>query len=268
MIFNHCHSKPALRLLMTIIISLLILYFTLPVLASNSSPSAETKAQLETLKQEIASRAAKLKQEINLKLQNKAYVGSVKNKSENSITLATDNGPKIVSVNQDTIYEKLNSNSKLKFNASALTQEDYIAALGDIDDTNVLIAKKVILLPAPHKLKQTIWGTIFSISDKVITIRDKASKNISITIEQSTEFKKGDAEILQTNLRPSDTILISGFLNTNETIESTFIYVIPSAASKSKVATDSAGLTTGGSVKVSSPSATPKTSTKPKPTRS
>ena len=43
-----------------------------PVAAVDSTPSAEIKAKLEELKKEIASKAAKLKQEVNRKLQNKA----------------------------------------------------------------------------------------------------------------------------------------------------------------------------------------------------
>lgn len=244
-----------MKIIIIVIIIINLIIFIPPVSAVDDATS---QAQIESLKQAIASRAAKLKQEVNQKLQNKAYVGLVKTKSTNSITLATDTGPKIVSINIDTVYEKLNTKSKAKFSATTLTEEDHIAALGDIDDTNVLTAKKVVLLETPSKSKQILWGEIFSISDKVITIRDKAGKNISITVAESTKFKSEIEEISRLDLRPSEIILISGFLNDNETIEATFIYVIPGkSAIKPKIATSSA--------KISTPSASPKATVKPKP---
>src|SRR3989344_8793153 len=72
--------------------------------AAESTPSADIKAQLEQLKIEIASKAAKLKDEINRKLKDRAYIGKLKTKSENSLTIASKSGPKIITINQDTEY--------------------------------------------------------------------------------------------------------------------------------------------------------------------
>ena len=58
-----------------------------------SDSEASIKSKLEELKKEIASKAAKLKQEVNQRLQNKAYVGAVKAVSETSITIASQSGP-------------------------------------------------------------------------------------------------------------------------------------------------------------------------------
>ena len=76
-----------------------------PTYAAESSPSADIKSKLEELKKEIASKAAILKQEVNKKLKDKAYVGKVKHKSDSSLTLAASSGPKIVSINQDPLFE-------------------------------------------------------------------------------------------------------------------------------------------------------------------
>ncbi len=99
--------------------SILNSQFSIPTAkAIESSPSANVKSKLEELKKEIASKAAKLKTEVDRKLKNKAYSGKVKVKSDQSITLAANTGPKIVSVNQDTIYESKQSlpskDSKIK----------------------------------------------------------------------------------------------------------------------------------------------------------
>src|SRR3989338_2847231 len=105
-------KRKALRVKLITIITFLIFLLLHPspltlysVYAADSTPSADIKIKLEELKKEIASKAAKLKQEISSKLKDKAYIGNVKSKSDTSLTIATSTGPKIISVNQDTIFD-------------------------------------------------------------------------------------------------------------------------------------------------------------------
>lgn len=220
---------------------LLTTYYILPVYAVDSTPSADVKSKLEELKKDIASKAAKLKQEIDKKLTNKAYVGKVKAKSKTSITLATKTGPKIVSINQDTVFE-----SKIKgkkYSQKLISEEDYIATLGDIDETQVLTAKKIILLdPKPVTLnpKSYLWGQIVAASEKLVTLRDRTPKNIALSIPNQTTVKVGDF------------VILTGSLGKNDIFKAEFVYVIPQGGfiKPKKVATPSAKLAT--------PSAKPK----------
>ncbi len=160
----------------------LTLYSTYAV---DSSPSADIKSKLVELEKEIASKAAKLKQQITGKLSNKAYIGKVKISTENTITIATINGPKLVNVNQDTVFE---SNVKgKKYSQKLISAEDYLASLGDVDETGVLTAKKVILLKNPTvETKSFIWGQVVAISGKLISIKDRNSKNFAVSIDDSS----------------------------------------------------------------------------------
>lgn len=207
------------RLWVVVILLLLTTTYSLPpTFAADSTPSADIKDKLEELKKEIASKAAKLKQEVNRKLLNKAYVGKVKTKTTTSLTLAAKTGPKIVTINQDTIFES-NIKLKQKFSQKSLAEENYIATLGDIDETGVLTAKKVILLPNPQKDSKTyLWGQIISLSDSLGTIKNKDLKNIAISL--SLADIKGDLKI-------NEFIIITGEFNKNEIFEAEFIYVIP-----------------------------------------
>lgn len=190
-------------------------YYILPAYAAESSPSAEIKAKLEELKKEIASKAAKLKTEVDRKLKDKAYVGKVKTKSATSLTLATRSGPKIVSLNQDTVFES-KIKSKQKFSQKTIVEEDYLAALGDVDETAVLTAKKIILLPqASDQQKTHLWGQIISISDKLVTLRDRNLKNIALTLSTPTELKLNDF------------VILTGIFGKNDIFNAEFIYVIP-----------------------------------------
>ena len=250
-------SKGKLRLQCTIriavfVLTLYILHYTLyiPIYAADASPSASPSANLKTkleeLKKEIASKAAKLKNEVNQRLTNKAYVGNIKSMSNTSITIASINGPKIINVNQDTLYAT-SLKSKKKFTFGTLKEDDYIAALGDIDETGILTAKKLILLPTNNsQLPIILWGQIHSMSNSQIAIKDRSLKNHILIVSSETIYQKGTEEITSEDIKLNNFIITSGIANSNGTIKPKFIYVIP----------------TGGILKLkktATPSATPST---------
>ncbi len=211
--------------------------FINPVFAVDSTPSADIKSKLEELKKDIASKAAKLKQEVNRKLKDRAYIGKVKSVSESSFTLAAHSGPKIVSINQDSEYES-QVKSKKKFSQKTIAEEDFVAALGDVDETGVLTAKKIILLPTTnYQLPTHLWGKVIAISDELITIKNKDNKNIAVSLPSTVKL--------------NDFLILTGNLNKNEIFEAEFVYIIPQGGfiKPKKIATPSA--------KVSTPSAKP-----------
>ncbi len=197
-----------------VLIILGLLPFLHPVFAAESSPSADVKSKLQELQKEIASRAAILKKDVNQKLSNKAYIGKVKTKSDTTLTLATKNGPKIININQDTIY--ISQVKGKKYSRKLISEEDFVATLGDIDENQVLTAKKLILLPTPNsQLKTYLWGQIVSVSDKLVTLKDRNLKTISISLPDQKAVKLNDF------------IILTGILGKNEIFEATFVYVIP-----------------------------------------
>lgn len=205
------------------IIFIIFIMIILPTAnAANSTPSASVKEKLEELKQEIASKAAKLKQEINRKLQNKAYIGIVKSKSDTSITLASKNGTKLVSVNQDTEYEDLTPQKKgvkrKTPSLQAITEESKLAALGDVDDTGVLHAKKIILLPplTSQIEKSILWGQVISKSDDLISVKTKSGQTKPVSIAE-----------IKTKFKTNDFVIITGILGKNDILEASYLYIIP-----------------------------------------
>ena len=206
-----------------LIIMTLLLSLVSTVLAADSTPSA-----LELFNREVASKAAKLKQLVDIKLKDKAYIGKVKTKSPSSITLATENGPKIVNINQDTEFD---SNFKgKKYSQKLIIEEDYLAALGDIDETDVQTARKIVLLPQPKTDKTYLWGQVVAASDKLITIKDRDHKSIAISLPN------------QSRVKISDHVILTGILGKNDIFEAEFVYVIPQSGilRPKKIATPSA----------------------------
>lgn len=221
-------------------------YFFIPntVYAAESTPSADIKSKLEELKKEIASKAAKLKLEISNKLKDKAYIGKVKSKSSSSVTIASKNGPKIINLNQDTVFESQVKGKK--YSQGSISEEDYIAGLGDVDETGVLTAKKIILLPNPlGETKTFLWGQIVSVSDKLVNLKDKDGKNIAVALP------KGES------VKVTDYVILTGSLG-KDNFDAEFVHIIEMGAKPKKTATPSAQPS-----KTASPSATPKSTPKP-----
>lgn len=227
------------------IMGILLLYiihttnYIIPAYAVDSTPSADIRVKLEELKKQIASKAAKLKQEVNNKLKDKAYIGKVKQKSDSSLTLATKTGPKIVTLNQDTVFEN-SIKSKTKFSQKSISEEDFIVTLGDIDETAVLTAKKVILLQSSDaKAKTYLWGQIVAISDKLLTLKDKGFKSVAVSVSDPSRLKVGNF------------VILTGSLGKNEIFEAEFAYVIPQGGflKPKKIATPSAKTATPSSKK-------------------
>ncbi|MBU1000471.1 hypothetical protein KKE78_03705 [Patescibacteria group bacterium] len=207
--------------------------------AVESSPSAQTQIKLEELKKEIASKAAKLKQVVNRKLKDKAYIGKIKSISDTSLTLATESSPKIVSINQDTVFEN-EIKKKTKLSGKTLVEDDYIVALGDTDEVGVLTARKVILLPeSPEQQKTFLWGQIISISDQLVTIKNNESKNTALTLPSGSKVKLNNF------------VILTGFKGKNDIFKTEFVYIVPQGGiiKPKKIATPSS--------EISSPSAEP-----------
>ena len=95
---------------------------------------------------------------------------------------------------------------------------------GDIDDIDVLTAKKITLLPATSP-KTVFWGRVSRIDNDLITIKDKDSKRRTFQTKN------------QASLKMDDYVIVSGVLN-EDLLEATFVYAA-SPSAKVKPATQS-----------------------------
>lgn len=243
-----------------ILIAIFLISFFINVInvsAIEATPSGDIKTKLKALQDEIASKAAKLKTEISSKLQNKSYWGIVKSKTDNTITLATRDGSKIISVNQDTLY----SYSKGKLSLKTINTDDFLVALGDIDDTGVLTAKKIIKTSAVEFPNlETNWGIVTNIGENQFTIQTKDGKNIVISIDKETNLKFGEAAADLSDIKLKKAVITVGESNKNG-VKARFVYILPYTSLNLKTSL------TPTSSPTASPSATPKaTKNSPTPT--
>lgn len=197
-----------------------------------ASSSLDMKSKIKALQEEVASRAgaANLKLEVTKKLQNKAFVGFIKSKSDNSLILATDNGTKLINITEYTEYT-----GKGKVGIKTIAPEDYIAALGDIDDNGVLTAKRVVkLTPEQPSKKQIFFGQISSIAGQLVTISTRSTdpnQNNTLTLTKNTIYQQGKNTVNSSDLKIGQTVIAVGQALPNGTTGAKFIYIKSGSAS-------------------------------------
>ncbi|MBI3486330.1 hypothetical protein HY025_05335 [Candidatus Daviesbacteria bacterium] len=231
------------------------LAFIIPVYAtdasSSSSPSASLIDKINQLKAEIASKASLIKLEINKKLQNKAVVGIIKEKTDSQVTLTSKNGDRVILVNDYTVYEiqtSINSHKKSsKTTLADFTKDDYIVGLGDVDDKNNLVAKKIIKLDQPSEdSKKMLWGQVQSVTSSTINLKDKDNQTQTLVVSSSADIFGGSDEANLSDIKPSKFLVGVGILNSNKILKADYIYIIPLG-----------GVINLKKIKSASPSATP-----------
>ena len=223
--------------IITIIIFITVINFIVPpIFAADSTPSADVTTKLKALQVQIASQAAKIKQDINKKLQNKVFAGTIKSKSDNSLTLATKTGTRMVSLNDYTDYD-----GKGKVALKSLTADDYVIALGDIDETEVLTAKKVIKTASPSaEERKIVFGQVTSTSDQTVTIQ-RDGQNTSISVDKDTDYSFGKNPGSFDEIKAGKPIVAIGQTSQGNILQARFIYIFPYTANiKPKIASPSA----------------------------
>ncbi len=227
--------------------ALLTFVLIAPALAVDSSgsaiasPSASLSPTLtdkiNAIKVEIASKAAKLKTEVNKKMQNKVNVGSVSQVQSDKIILSTRTGPKTVLINEYTIYGSDDPKFK-KFSFKNVEVGDNVAALGDVDDNKMMTAKKVQLLPVAKPINpQSFWGKVQSAAGNTINLEKSDHTMGSLYTSEKTNYLMGGVEGSFIDVKINHYLAGMGKLNSNNEHSSSsnnlvadFIYLIPSGA--------------------------------------
>jgi hypothetical protein len=210
------------------ILVLLISYLVSPstILAQESSASGSLLQKLTELKQDIASKAAQIKTEMTKKVQNKAIIGTILDKRSTEITINTLNSVKIVKYDEFT--EVIGSKGKT-IKADTLEANDNIAALGDVDDKNNLVAQRLVYLETPATISaQLIYGQIQKVSGQAITIKSKDGQTQNILTNPQTAFFLGNQEASLLDAKVEKYLATRATKQKDGTLRARFIYFIPS----------------------------------------
>lgn len=165
---------PLLATKLVVILSLFLIsaaYFTPTTYAVEASKSSNfIQQKIDELKAEIASKAAKIKEQITRKLQNKILTGTIASISDNQITILSDyphSERQIITNEYTTFVKKGTKNTDI----TDIKPGDYVASLGDIDDKNNMIAKKVVVTSPPETTKTILTGEIQEVATNSVKIK-------------------------------------------------------------------------------------------------
>lgn len=194
--------------------------------ASSSSPSATVLEKFKSLLQgEIASKVAEFKESVAKVISNKAWPGQIESINEYQIRINVGGKVQSVGVDEYTIFD-IPTKSKARASLKNLSGEDFIVALGDVDDTGVLRAKKVVKYLPKTFDKQTIWGQVEGISGSLIKIKTKDDK-AQLSLGKDLVIQYGNDEGLLEDIK-IDRFLVAVYEGSSSgSLKTKFIYIIP-----------------------------------------
>lgn len=207
-------------------------FYISPVFAQESTPtptiSEDIRAKLRVLQDEIASKATQLKQEMIQKLQNKALLGIIASKSETGFRLNYSKGNKEIIIKDYTEYlgKGLPPRSG-KVTFKSLEVDDFVVVLGDIDDQENMIAKKIIKTPAPQvDQRQVVLGQIISIDKKGVTLQNKDNSPLTFTSDNKTKIKIAGKDGLLKDLQSGQKAVAVLIRSKDSTFKARSVYIL------------------------------------------
>lgn len=221
-------------LLSVVLSTCLIVNFPPPsVFAQESTPSADLQLKIDQLKAEIASKAAAIKKKINQKLQNKILAGLVQSAVDGQILLAADDRNGKVLTNQYTDYQYQGKLTK------KISQDDYIIALGDINDKGEVVARRIVKTTPPKNTPLVIfWGKVTDASASGFNARTTDNNLKGVNLDKKTNILLGNQPGKVENLESQRAVIVSGFEQSG-IVQARFVYIFPNLKPKPKIASPS-----------------------------
>lgn len=195
--------------------------------SAEATPSS-IQAKLDELKKEIASKAASLKNNVNKKIQNKAYLGVIIENNTSSIKIVSIKGDRTININEYTLFQDTGKGAKKNLTIKDIAKDNTVVVLGDVDDRGVMTAKKVIRIPKREKVEpKFLWGQIQQVSNGTIKILNKDNKALNIPTTGNTLFKLGQEESSLADAKVKK-FLVAHMTGKEGAETAKYIYYIPS----------------------------------------
>lgn len=192
--------KNKINLLIICTLFLTSLFLVLPVLAqtvdnqedqtaTDSSDQEKIEAVREFFKE-------KVKGENNTQVgEKKGFFGEINSIDELNLTITTNNGKKKISIASDSAIIGQNGQ---KIKSEDLEKDDFIVAMGYIDENLDLEVKRLVVDQQPEKSeKQVVNGLITDISaeEEIFTVKNEKNNIIyTIMIDNNTDLQRQDSQ--------------------------------------------------------------------------
>lgn len=161
--------------------------------SASLTPSTMEDEKVKELRDSLTATGIQEKlDQIKDKIEKKAYVGTILEITDSTLTLSSFRGKQRVRLTAETTI--VGSNKK-EITTKDLAVEDKIIAMGDVDTNGTLEAKRIVVVAVPKTVppkRLVIFGAITEIDSKASTITIASIKNldeiVTIKIDKDTDL--------------------------------------------------------------------------------
>ncbi len=158
------------------------------------SSSVDDKVQglRDTVKEKVKEQIDEIKKD-----NKKGFAGTVDKIADQTLTIQTKDGPVVITTNKET---EIINEEKQTIGLEDIKLEDYLIAMGYLNQEAVLAAKRLVLTPKPDQdNREVAAGIVTDISEngQLVTLKnDNKIKTYTILINSKTEInQKKDGQI-------------------------------------------------------------------------
>ncbi|MCL5090900.1 MAG: DUF5666 domain-containing protein [Patescibacteria group bacterium] len=188
---------------------------TTPSVTKTASPSAiPTNVEDEKVK-EIRDAIKEKVNEIKEKIEKKAFVGTISQITDSTLTINNFRGKERVRLTEETTIIGAN---KKEIKSKELAVDDKIIAMGSLSDNEILEAKRVVVIPAPTKpipKRKLVMGILSEVDSKnssfTLTPLKDQDKSIQLKVDKATLFsslKDAKAKLAVKDLKDGQKVFV------------------------------------------------------------
>lgn len=175
------------KLAIFILFTIYYLIFNIPIVAVSPTPAEPgPDEKIQEIRDAIKEKVSEIKE----KIEKKAFVGTISQITDSTVTINNFRGKQRVRLLEQTVIIGTN---KKEIKAADLAVEDKIIAMGALSENEILEAKRVVVIPPPKTIpspKITFYGKISEINSKNSLIIVCSIKNLDnaqeLKIDQNT----------------------------------------------------------------------------------
>ena len=192
------------------IICYLLVGLVTPALAQEQS-STPGEAVRESVKDKVKQRIE------TLSIKPKAYVGTLASVTDSTLEIKTKEGKTLLaSTSQDTTVVKVTGGKRSEIKFKDLALEDFVIAMGFVEERDVLSSKRIIALSeAPFRKKASVFGTVEENALGELIIQNlKNNKTWNIGTDKKTvvweKTADGFGSVKLDKIEPGDKVVVAG----------------------------------------------------------
>jgi len=166
-----------------------------PTPSTASLSATPMDGKIQEIRDVVKEKVLEKIQEIKDKITKKGYVGILREMTDSTLTLETLSGERMITVDSEA---KIIGTNKKEIKVKDLEIDQKLITMGTIDENNILVAKRIIVVPIPTKAlpkKEVYVGRIYEIDTKTKTIKSNHLRRLNllhiVKVDKETKFSSG-----------------------------------------------------------------------------